>query len=273
MVEISLKAGQPSVFNLNSWTVIMMKLMNMIIILFCFLGLVCPSKAASLDRERMKKKKSQSYQSVPDSRFREIFSNYLYKRLKKTRSDVIVSRFKIVGNKPVPIGKLGFRVFQKEKRPLEGYVRVIAIVSVNGVARNKVQLMGWIDIFDSVVCAARNLKKKEIIKKEDVYLARRNISHLAQEVIHNINKVVGLRAKHSIRAETCIKTWMLEKTPVVERGDLVTILAESGDLKVTVPGKILERGYLGDLIRVENAMSKKKIYAKVINHSIVLVNF
>jgi flagella basal body P-ring formation protein FlgA len=66
---------------------------------------------------------------------------------------------------------------------------------------------------------------------------------------------------------------MLEKSPIVDRGDMVTILAESGDLRVTVPGRVLERGYLGELIRVQNSMSKKKIYARVINNSTVMVDF
>lgn len=54
---------------------------------------------------------------------------------------------------------------------------------------------------------------------------------------------------------------------------MVTILAESGDLKVTVTGMVLERGYLGEVIRVQNLMSKRRIYARVINSSTVMVDF
>ena len=64
-----------------------------------------------------------------------------------------------------------------------------------------------------------------------------------------------------------LKDWMLEKSPIVDRGDVVTILAESDGLRVTVPGRILERGYSGELVRVENIMSKKQVYARVTDHS------
>jgi len=66
---------------------------------------------------------------------------------------------------------------------------------------------------------------------------------------------------------------MLERSPILKKGDMVTIVAESDDLKVTVPGRVLEKGYLGELIEIQNVMSRKKIYARVVNSSIVIVDF
>ena len=79
--------------------------------------------------------------------------------------------------------------------------------------------------------------------------------------------------KHTIKKDTCIKEWMLEKPLVVKRGDMITILAESGNLRVTVRGRVLVKGHMGELIRVQNSMSKKIIYARVINNSTVSVDF
>ena len=124
-----------------------------------------------------------------------------------------------------------------------------------------------------MVCTSRNLKRGDIIEKDDVYLTKRNVSRLSPKVLTHMDKAKGLRAKHNIKADTCLKEWMLEKTPVVERGDIIMISAESGDLKVTVPGKVLQKGCPGDLIRVQNLMSKKYIYAKVVNGSTVMVEF
>ena len=144
---------------------------------------------------------------------------------------------------------------------------------MDGVARNKVKLFGWVDIFDSVVCTCRNLKKGEIIKKDDVYLAQKNISHLSPDILTDMSKAVGRMVKHTVKADTCLKEWMLEKSPIVDRGDMLTILAESGGLKVTVPGRVLVKGYMGEVIRVQNLMSKRRIYARVINSPTVMVDF
>jgi len=80
-----------------------------------------------------------------------------------------------------------------------------------------------------------------------------------------MDKAEGLRAKHNIKADTCLKEWMLEKAPVVEKGDLITIYAESADLKVTAPGRVLMKGCIGEIIKVQNLMSKMNIYATVVN--------
>lgn len=246
---------------------------HIVIILACFFGVSLPIEAKPVDKKGTRAIAKPGYQSIPEAKFQEIFRDYLSKRLGKEKSDILVSRMKAVGNKPVPAGRISFNVFQKEKGRLEGHVRLVAMVGVNGVVKNKVKLSGWADVFESVACASRQLKKGEIITKDDIYLARKNISHLSSKILTDPGKVVGLRVKHNIKEDTPLKEWMLERAPIVKRGDMVTILAESGALRVTVPGKVLEKGYLGELIRVQNAMSKRQIHARVINNSTVVVDF
>ena len=257
----------------GQFSIVIRKAVYIIPLLVCFLSICFPLQAEEMEKKEIRALANRGYQSIPEAKFREVFNEYLCRHLGKEGPDIMVSRFKIVGNRPVPAGKIGFQLFQKDKRSLAGYARLVAAVRVNGVVENRVRLSGWVDIFDSVVCTSRNLKKGEIIKKDDVYLARKNISHLSSNILTDMSKVAGLMVKHSVKADTCLKEWMLEKSPIVDRGDMVTILAESGGLRVTVPGRVLEKGYLGELIRVRNAMSKKEIYARVVNNSTVMVEF
>jgi len=252
---------------------IMVKTMRSIFFMILFLGLCMSYMAQPVAGEDFQRVIKQSDQSIQESIFRKHFKEYVCRHLRKTEPDVVVSRFKVKGNRPVPAGTVSFKLFQKGRTRLQGYVKLIAEVNVNGQVKNEVLLSGYIDVFESVVCTSRNLKRGEVIEKDDIYLAKRNVSHLSQKVITHIDKAGGLRAKHNIKADTCLKEWMLEKTPVVERGDIIMIFAESGDLKVTVPGKVLMKGCTGELIKVQNLMSKKDIYAKVVNSSTVMVKF
>ena len=61
--------------------------------------------------------------------------------------------------------------------------------------------------------------------------------------------------------------------PLVKRGDVVSIIAESKDLKVTTLGVAKEKGSLGGRILVENLTSKKEVYAYVIDSNKVRVEF
>jgi len=258
-------------WKLGAWN--MGKLVHIMIIWACFLVVSFPFESGAVDKKAIKAITSQCKQTISDATFREIFKDYLCHHLGKEKSDIVLSKLKVIGKKSVPAGKIHFQLFQKDKRRLTGYTRLVAIISVNGVVKNKVKLSGWVDVFESVVCARRNLKKGEIIEEGDFYLARKNISHLSSKILTDIGKAVGFMVKHAIKKDTCIKEWMLKKPPIVERGDMVTILAESNDLKVTVPGRVLVKGYMGEFIRVQNSMSKKVIYAKVINKSTVSVDF
>jgi len=251
----------------------MVKNIHIMILLACFFGISLPSYAEPHPEKNGKAEISNGYQSIPGYRFRKCLMKYLCRHLGKNESDIIISKFRINRNRPVPAGKISIRLFHKGTARLAGYVRLNAIVSVNGIEKNNVQLYSWVDVFESVVCTSRGLKRKDIIKKDDVSLERKNISHMPPDTISELSKVVGLMIKHNVKAGTCLKGWMLEKSPVVERGDLVTIMAESDDLKVTVPGRVMEKGYLGELVRVRNAMSKKEVYARVINNLTVMVHF
>jgi flagella basal body P-ring formation protein FlgA len=215
----------------------------------------------------------QSNQTIPETKFGEIFHKYLYRNLNDQGCDVVISRLKITGNVPVPAGKISFDRYQKGKRRFEGHVSLIVVVKINGEVKNKVKISGWVDIFQPVVSASRNIKRGERISKDDLYFVKRNISHLSSKILTDMNKIIGLMAKHNVKADTSLKEWMFVKFPIVDKGDIVTILAESRDLKVTAPGKILMKGYAGELVKVQNLMSKKEIYAKVVNGSMVAVDF
>ncbi|MDH4207084.1 MAG: flagellar basal body P-ring formation chaperone FlgA [Desulfobacteraceae bacterium] len=244
-----------------------------IFIFLCILGFYSTSMGAAISKNDPQNVSPQRLQTVPETKFREIFQKYLYRNLNNQGCDVVISRLKITGNVPVPDGTISFQQYQKGKRRFEGNVNLIVVVKINGMVKNKVKLSGWVDIFQPVVCASRDLKRGERISKDDLYFVKRNISHISSKILTDMNKIIGFMAKHNVKKDTSLKEWMFEKFPIVDKGDIVTIIAESGDIKVTAPGKVLMKGYADELVKVQNLMSKKEIYAKVVNGSMVAVDF
>lgn len=243
-----------------------------VMILFCFFfGFCLPMDAVALKGDA--EVRGRTCQSIPAQRFKHCTIRYLCRNLGKNESDIVLSRFKVAGNRPVSMGNIEIRLSRKSEGRLTGNVRLDAVVRVNGVDENNVQLYSWVDVFDKVVCAAHDLKRNHVIQKDDLYLARKNVSHMPSNTLRALDDAVGLIMRHNVKADTGIKEWMVEKRPVVKRGDIVTIMAESDDLRVTVPGRIMARGYPGELVKVENAVSKKKIYARVVSNLLVMVNF
>jgi flagella basal body P-ring formation protein FlgA len=204
---------------------------------------------------------------------RMIFKDFVCRQTSSSEDDVIISRFRAYGKLNVPDGTVQYNIFRKNRGPLAGLVRLVMIVKVDGIPMSRIQMAGWVDIFRNVVCAARNIKRGHIITRDDIYLDRRNISRISDKVITQMDKVIGMVAKHNIREDISLKEWMIERPAIVKKGDIVTIVAQKGPLKITVPGRVLEKGFSGDVIRVENVMSRKEIFAKVVNNKTVMVEF
>lgn len=212
-------------------------------------------------------------QPVSEAQFREAFTRYLCTHLRKPAADVVISKFKVSENPPVPPGPVALQLFQKERGTLSGLVRLAAMVSVNGRVHHEATVSAWVDVFESAVCASRPLKKGDVLRKEDLYLTRENVSRAQGQAVTDLDKAVGLAVRHSVRQNTPLKEWMLEKAPVLDKGSVVTIFAQMGGLKVTVKGVALERGYPGEMVKVQNSMSQKAVFARVIDGAHVRVEF
>ena len=92
-------------------------------------------------------------------------------------------------------------------------------------------------------------------------------------IINDPEKVVGRRTRRSIDPATVLRTDLVELPPIVKRGDIVTIVAEAGGMRITALGKIKKKGHKGERLKVINLNSKKEIYARVVDSSTVRVTF
>jgi len=246
----------------------MKKARNIVLLMVLLTGLCVPAELFSAQQ-----REQATGRAIPEASLRKLFNDYVCDHLGKNPEDTILSRFKVSGNRPVPAGQHEFRVFQKSKGEPKGHVRLTVIVSVNGISQSEVALSGWVDAFGPVVCTTRSMQKGEIIRENDVYLARKNLSRLPSNTLTDPDKAMGLVLKNNVGGNTCLKEWMLKRNPTVDRGKRVTILAGMDGLRISVPGRTMEKGFVGDFIKVENVMSRKKIFARVVDSATVMVEF
>jgi flagella basal body P-ring formation protein FlgA len=65
----------------------------------------------------------------------------------------------------------------------------------------------------------------------------------------------------------------VEVPPLIRRGDVVRIIAESNTFRISTKGEAKEDGGKGERIRLVNLRSKKNIYAEVVDPGTVRVQF
>jgi flagellar basal body P-ring formation protein FlgA len=109
----------------------------------------------------------------------------------------------------------------------------------------------------------RSLRAGEIVKASDVSIERRPKTELRGDGIA-VTQAVGLAAKAALRTGVALRTEDLMKPQVVQRNEAVTIYYQVPGIQLTVRGKALESGAVGDVVGVLNVQSNRPVQATVI---------
>jgi flagella basal body P-ring formation protein FlgA len=116
----------------------------------------------------------------------------------------------------------------------------------------------------------RSLRIGEVIKASDVTMGRRPKSEMRSDGM-GPDQVVGMAAKIALRSGQAVRTDDLVKPQIVQRNEAVTIYYQVPGIMLTVRGKAVEGGAMGDVIGVLNIQSNRTVQATVIGPSRVTI--
>ncbi len=171
----------------------------------------------------------------------------------------------------LPKGRLSYSC-QMMSSPL-GNFSVPIIFRVDGKIVSRTWVVVKTRLVTPVVVARYPIRRGEIITKDKLKIVKKDITRLPKGIFLSKAPLVGKRAKINISVGRIIYKNMVEIPPVIKRGQRVTIVAESDTLKVSAPGVAKENGRIGDLIKVQNILSKKIVVGKVVDAQTVKVRF
>jgi flagellar basal body P-ring formation protein FlgA len=212
-------------------------------------------------------------QIIDEERLFRLYADFIAQKLEIQRDDYDILRFKVIGNGPIPEGDCDIEITNRKDGALMGYVRLSAVVRVNGERERRLILSGWIDRFEPVVCTLEPLERGAILTGDELCLEKHNIAKLPTNVLTSLETLVGMRLKRSVDAGTVLSASAVDVPPLIDKGDRVTIVVESFSIRVTALGVAKDKGSEGDYIRVENLMNNMEIVASVVDGSTVRVHF
>jgi len=135
------------------------------------------------------------------------------------------------------------------------------------VRRGDVQLIRQVE----VPVAARDFNRGEMLDESSITWVTMNDTDVVANAIMDEAAIVGRQTKHPIRAGQPLRRFDIVRPIAVERGKLVTILWSTAAMNLTVQGKALETGGVGDVIRVSNTKSKTAVMAEVVDATTVRI--
>ncbi len=116
-------------------------------------------------------------------------------------------------------------------------------------------------------------KQGDIIRKADISLKEIHLTGRNSEYPAAAEDIIGKILKRDIAANTVITRQILEDHIALQRGDSVNIVLEGNGLLVRTKGKAVDKGRIGDTVRVRNITSGREVIGKVVSSSAVVVQF
>jgi flagella basal body P-ring formation protein FlgA len=210
---------------------------------------------------------------VSRERIKALVSDFIEKNILKDHVDGRIKDIQVANGLQLPNGRITFKITPPPNRDLLGKIPFSVHFDVNGKFYKRVWATATVELMSEVVITKKPVGRHKPITEDDVELLKMDLTKLPSGVITDLEAVLGKRTIRSIGAKTVLRANLLELPPLVKRGDVVVIIAESGGLKITALGQVKKTGRLGENIPVMNYDSKKILYGRVMDSSTVKVEF
>jgi flagella basal body P-ring formation protein FlgA len=149
--------------------------------------------------------------------------------------------------------------------------RFTAVIAAGGDGSYRLSVSGRVHETSPVPVLRRAMAPGEIIRKDDVEVIRAREDRIGRDVITDPARLIGTTPRTRLRAGEPVRDTDTRLPVLVARNSTVTIVLQTGYLKLTAQGKAVEDGAKGDTIRVTNLQSKKTIEATVTGPDFVTV--
>jgi flagella basal body P-ring formation protein FlgA len=178
-----------------------------------------------------------------------------------------------VGKLPkLPEGDLDYRLAPNPSANPSS-VNLNIYLTVDGREEAALRVSGKVELKVMAVVAARRLEKGRKMEAGDLLVTRVSTNRLRTGALTELDSAVGMTSRREIQAGDPIMGRDLYREAIVHRGDVVTILARAGALKVSSTGEARQDGAVGESVKVVNVNSNITIIAKVVGPNTVEVHF
>ena len=123
-----------------------------------------------------------------------------------------------------------------------------------------------------VLVTARAVPAGAIVSRGDLAVLLREYAAGGDGVLRSAGDAVGKRARWQLTGGVPVRREYLEDPAALRRGDAVTIVAESGPVRITGKGVALQAGGVGDTVLVRNIASGKETAGRLAEGHVVRVD-
>ncbi|MFH1687354.1 MAG: flagellar basal body P-ring formation chaperone FlgA [bacterium] len=153
-----------------------------------------------------------------------------------------------------------------------GLFSIMATITRDGQEVESRQVRLRIKLLGEVLVVQDRVNRSMPMSQVQTELARRDVTELKERPIVDRAELVGYQSRRNLQRGEILTAGDIELIPDVVNGNDVEIVYVDGFCRVTAPGRVLEKGSIGDHIRVKNTATNKVIVARVVDGSAVAVD-
>ncbi|PLW78844.1 flagellar basal body P-ring formation chaperone FlgA [Cohaesibacter celericrescens] len=118
----------------------------------------------------------------------------------------------------------------------------------------------------------RNIRRGDIITDSDITLTPMPKREVLLSKPAPMANVIGMAARQALRAGMIANSSYFTAPDIINRSDVVTILFQTGALKLSMRGKALMAGAKGDVITVQNLQTSRIIRGEIVGAGLLQIN-
>jgi len=151
-------------------------------------------------------------------------------------------------------------MFDKQTRRFTATISAPA----NSPSAQHYRLSGRVYRMTDVPVLVRQISSDEVISPNDIEWKRMRSDRISTETALEVNDLVGKSPKQGLRPGQAVRLSEVAAPIVVEKKSLVTLIFQHPFMTLTAKGRALQKGAVGDVIRITNVQSDIIVDAEVI---------
>ncbi|MHB9035452.1 MAG: flagellar basal body P-ring formation chaperone FlgA [Armatimonadota bacterium] len=160
------------------------------------------------------------------------------------------------------------RLMSTTLRP--GVNTVVVDVLVDGKTAATTSTALTVKAVAEVMVATGTIRQGEALTPSNTTWERRDVTRNRDVVVHSDAEACqDWIARRTIQSGSVITSQSVEQAPTVKRGDTVSLVVKCGNVILHTTAEVKQDGRAGDTIRVQSAVSKSEVRARVVEPGLV----
>jgi flagella basal body P-ring formation protein FlgA len=170
-------------------------------------------------------------------------------------------------------GKVTFSIDSRSREEYLGDTSVAVRIFSNGIFVREENVRVRIEVLKDFVVSTSNIAKDTIVSEGDIMVQQKWVRSIPLNGLSSIDEALGKMTAVNVRSNIQLTRHMLKEVMPVKKGKMVQVILDNGAMKMMTSGIAEEDGAEDAMVKIRNTNSNKVIYARVIGHGKVQVDF